>query len=380
MKKVPIIIPILAVVLLVFPLITQATTFQIDNNYSLNKGETVTGDLYAVGGNSTVSGDITGDLITSAINVFLGGNTISKDVLVLADTANILSNIKQTLRVVGRNVSVSSVIDKDAAFVAWNVQILPESVIGGDLLVAAGSVEVLGKVNGTVHIAAGDIYINESIDGDVSAMANKITLGPNASIGGNFTYSASDQAVIQDGAKIKGTTNFTQINTRTRAERFLPTVWGTISILKFAIALLSALVAHGILKKISERFVVVSVSEFGWSILRGFLVLVAVPFAVIIGTLTLIALPFSIFALALYGIGLLLALVYAPIVIGSLIRKVIYKNEPIKVTWKTILLGVVVSTLLGYIPYLGIIIWYLFVVVALGGIFKVLFDKFIEVR
>lgn len=356
------------------------TVFQSGENYSFRKGDSTTGDLYAVGGNTTIAGNVLGDLVSIGFNVFLGGNVISEDAFIIADSANIISNVEKTLRVIARKVLVSGSIGKDAAFVGWRVDILPQSIIEGDLLATGGNIDLLGRVNGNVKIAAGSVYINETVGGDVSITADSVSLGPNALIEGDLSYSASEELTMADGAKIYGTNTFSQINTKTKAERILPTVWGTLVIIKFIVLLISALVAHGILRKISERFVVVSINEFGWSILRGFVLLVAVPVAVFIGTLTFVAIPFSLFALALYCIGIILALVYAPIVIGSIAYRLAHRHEQIKVTWKTIVLGIVISIILGYIPYVGTVIWYLMVVLALGGIYQVLFDKFSEVR
>ena len=107
---------------------------------------------------------------------------------------------------------------------------------------------------------------------------------------------------------------------------------------------------------------------------------VAVPVAAFIGMLTFIAIPFSLFALALYGIGILLALVYAPIVLGSYIHKIYKRPEELVVSWKTIVTGSVALALIGLIPILGGIISYAVLLIALGGIYQVLFDKFMEVR
>ena len=237
-----------------------------------------------------------------------------------------------------------------------------------------------GKVLRDAHVAVGDLYINGEIEGDAKILANHITLGPLGIIKGNLSYSASEPITIQSGGRIIGQTNYTQINTRTRAEQFLPTLWGTLAIIKFAIFLLSALVAHGILRKVSTRFVVVSITEHWKSLLRGFLLVLGVPVAALVATLTFIAIPFSLFALVLFGIGLLLSLVYAPIVLGSVVYKVFHPAESIVVSWKTILLGVCLATLLDYIPYIGGVLWYGLILLALGGIYQVLVDKFIEVR
>lgn len=380
MRKILTLLVLASLSLSVIPLSLSASTLQFGENYSLRKGDSISGDLYVFGGNTTIAGDVLGDLVSFGSSVFVGGNAVSGGALVFADSGHVVSEIKKDLRGVGRKFVVSSSVGEDVALAGWSVQVLPQSVIGGDLLVVAGDVEVLGKVEGAIRIAGGNVFINSSVLGDISIVADSVSFGPNAHLAGSVSYSASQEATIDPNAQFEKGLDFTQINTRTRAEKFLPTVWGTWLIINFVILLLSALIVHGILRKISERFVVVSITEFGWSVLRGFLFVVGIPVAAFVGFLTFIAIPFSLFSLALYCFGLLLTLIYMPILTGSLIYKLLHRDRPVTVTWKTILVGVTVSIVLKYIPFIGSFAWYILFLAALGGIYQVLFDKFREVR
>jgi len=355
------------------------TSFSVSKNYTLARTASTTGDLYAFGGNVTVAGNVFGDLVAGGLNAFLGGNIISKNAFIIADSVHALSDVGETMRIFARQVVISNTVGKDSALAAWNAVLLPRSEVQGDLLAAALSIEVSGKVNGETHIVGGHVFLNGEMVGPVNVLANSLTVGPQAVLRGPLTYSASQIATIDGGAKIESQ-NFTLIDTRTRAEQFLPTIWGTLIIIKFVIFLLSALVAHGILRNISQRFVVVGITEAPRNLIRGFVLAVAVPIAIFVGTLTFVAIPFSLFAAVVYGIGAALALVYTPIIIGSLAWKGVYRSLPITVNWKTILVGVCLATLLDYIPYLGTLVWYGFVFISFGAISKVLLDKFIEVR
>ncbi len=364
---------------LCFPLLAFAGTVRFDENYSLRKGDIVEGDLYAIGSNTTVAGTITGDLVTTGMAVFVGGNEVNEDALVLANTAHIISTIKGDLRILARKVYIGGSIEEDVVAVGQSVEVLPETSIKGSLSVAAGNIAVLGKVDGSFSALAGEVFIDEEIAGDVSLRADKVILGPHAVILGKLSYSASLPVEIREGGRVVGETVFTQINTRSQAEKFIPTLWGTWVFIKFVILLLSALIFHGVLRNISERFVTVSVTRMGGSLLRGFLTMVGVPIAAFIGFLTFIGIPFSLLALALYVIGILFASVYAPIVLGTLLFRFTHKDQ-ILVNWKTILLGVFGIMVIDFIPVVGQPISYILLLIALGGIYQVLFDKFVEVR
>lgn len=364
---------------LFLPSVSAETSFSASQNYTLPRTASTTGDLYAFGGNVTVAGNVFGDLVVAGLNTFLGGDVISKNAFIVADSVHALSNVNETMRILARQVVISNTVGKDTALAAWDAIVLPRSEIQGDLLAAALSIEVSGRVNGETHIVGGHVFLNGEMVGPVNVLANSLTVGPQAVLHGPLTYSASQIATIDAGAKVSSQ-NFTLIDTRTRAEQFLPTIWGTLIIIKFVIFLLSALLAHGILRNISQRFVVVGITEAPRNLMRGFLLFVIIPVIVFIGTLTFVAIPFSLFAAVVYGIGVVLALVYAPIIMGSLAFKGVYRSEPITVNWKTILVGVCLATLLDYIPYIGSVVWYAFVFASFGAICKVLLDKFIEVR
>jgi cytoskeletal protein CcmA (bactofilin family) len=361
------------------PAVSAETSFSVSKNYIFPKTASTTGDLYAFGGNVTVAGNVFGDLVAGGLNAFLGGDGISKNAFIIADSVHALSDVGETMRVFARQVVVANTVGKDLALAAWNAVLLPRSEVEGDLLGAALSIEVSGKVNGETHIVGGHVFLNGEMVGPVNILANSLAIGPEAVLRGPLTYSASQVATIDGGAKIESQ-NFTLIDTRTRAEQFLPTIWGTLIIIKFVILLLSALVAHGILRNISQKFVVVGITQAPKNLIRGFVLSVAVPVAIFVGTLTFVAIPFSLFAAVVFGIGAALALVYTPIIIGSLAWKGLFRSEPIIVNWKTIFVGVCLATLLDYIPYLGTLVWFGFVFVSFGSISKVLLDKFIEVR
>jgi len=380
MKKSLLIVFVIAVLLLT-PIFSRAGVVNVSQDYSLRKGEVVKEDLYAIGNNTTVAGSILGDLFAIGSSVFVGGgNSISDDALIVGATVNIVSTVKQDLRLVGWSTFFSGSVGKDMAVVANQVRVLPESVIGEDFLAVAGRVVLDGAVKRNVKIVAGEVEINDKIGGNVDITADSVVLGPNALITGNFVYSSSNPAKLSQGAIVLGETQYKKIETSTRAQKILPTLWGTWMLINLIVLLLLALILHGILRDVSVRFVTTSIKHFGWSFVRGFLLLVATPAAIILSFLTFVGIPFGILGTALYIVFLIIAVVYAPIMIGSIVYRLTVKDEAVTVNWKTILLGVAIVAAASYMPYLGSVLKFVFILVALGSVYQVLFDKFREVR
>lgn len=379
MKKSPEIKAIFIALIFILPFFALAGEIAVKGNYNLQKEETVKNDLYAIGNNVGISGTVTGDLIAIGLNVYSGGG-VGEDAIVMGGTANVLSKIKGDLRLVGAKVYFGGEVGKDLVAVAQEIQILPQAKVAGDFIAEAGRVVINGEVTGDVKISGGNVYVNEKIGGNVEITADKISLGPQTQILGNFTYSSSNEAEISDEAKVNGEVIRKPIKPKSRLEKLLPTIWGTWVLIHFAILLLSALVLHGFFRNISLRFVSHSIHHFWRSLLRGLVFVIAVPVLIALVFLTFIGIPFGLLGIALYTIVLVFAYVYAPIITGSLLYHLFKIDEAIIVNWKTIIIGVLITIVLGYIPYIGPLVKYGLLLVALGGVYRVFYDKFIEVR
>jgi len=367
-------------VLICLPLFSYAGVFHFGEEYSLQKGDTIKDDLYAAGKNTTIAGDITGDLLATGLNVFLGANSVGEDALAIGATVNVLSNIKEDLRIAANKTIFAGTVGGDFVTASKEIQTLPQSVVEGNFLAFAGRAVLNGEIKGDVRISGGEIFLNDKIGGDVNITAERIVMGPAAIIEGDFNYASGAQAEMSEGAKVLGQTTYKAIDTRPRAEKFLPTLWGTWLLIQFAVLFIGALIIHGLFRRISIKFVSTAIHQFGQGLLKGFLFAIAVPIAIAIVFITLVGIPFGIMGIAFYAIFLILASIYGPIILGSAIYRLTNTDTEVFVSWKTILLGVALSIVLSFIPYVGFLIKYALVLVALGSIYQVLFDKFVEVR
>jgi len=77
---------------------------------------------------------------------------------------------------------------------------------------------------------------------------------------------------------------------------------------------------------------------------------------------------------------LVLSFFYTPILVGSIASRITQKDKDLVVTWKIILLGVVITLALDYLSYFGDVARFVIFLTALGSIVTVLLHKFSEVR
>ncbi len=371
---------VLSLLLLCAPMGANAAEFGLGEQYSLLHGQTVKSDLYVAGGMATLVGNVLGDASLFGGNVFVG-SAVSGNVNLVGGTVDVIGGtIGQNIRIASGKSLIRTVVEKDIVIASGNLELLDLSIVSGDVDIAVGKAVLGGEIKGGVRGVAGNLTINGIVRGDVRVTADNITLGPNAEIDGSFIYSSSKPATIAQGAVIKKENTFTQVDTRSRAERLVPTLWGTWILIKFIILLVSALVIQGIFQSISKRLVRTALESPKWSIVRGFLVLVAVPCALTLVLLTFIGIPFVILGGSAYVLFMMLAYLFSPIVLGSLIFKYTQKNDAIVTNWKSIVTGVCAFMILSPLSWFGTAIQSILFLVTLGAIYHVLFEQFIRAR
>ncbi|MFH1246669.1 MAG: polymer-forming cytoskeletal protein [Candidatus Liptonbacteria bacterium] len=370
MKKLFVAFAALAVALL--PLASSAAEFSGGQTYDLRKGQAVNNNLYAIGGNVTVEGDINGDLISAGGNVLLAG-TVRDDALLAGGTVNVLGPVNGDLRVVGGNITIAGPVKGEVVVVGGTVTFLSGAKVGKGVSVAGGQIKLDGEVVGKVTVRGGMVEIAGTIHNDLDIKADQsVKIASTAVVDGNLNYAAPKEAEIMSGASVKGQTNFTLREPSAKkpnqkagsgALAFL----GIWFLVKLVSLLVTGLLLMWLVKKPLEHVMHSGRTTFGYSLLRGFVVLVVVPIAAIILFITLIGVLPGIITLILYFLVMMLGGVTAGILFGCVLEKLFNKNKEPQVSWKTIIGGNIALTVLAFIPMLGWILSLVFFLAALGA-------------
>lgn len=359
---------LLLVLFIIIPLLALAAEFRTGDQPSLAAGQTVNNDLYMAGGNVTASGSVQGDLTAAGGNVLLNG-PVSADVLAAGGTITLLGDVTGDVRFGGGNVTIQGAVAGDVLGGGGQVSLVGPR-IGGDVAIGGGQVTIDAPITGTVHVGGGDVRINAPITGNVFVQAEKLTLGPKAALNGNLTYSASEPAEIQGGAVVRGATEFNE-----RADRAtkagvaaglvaLFTLW---MLAKFFMLLLGAAALAYFFHRYSRELVATAAVQPWMEMFRGLVTVIVLPVASLVLLASVIGIPLGILGLLTLAILCIFAHLAAPIIVGSVIHKWWQKPAGYVVSWKTVLLGVVVFFLLGIIPVLGWIIKAGIMLITLGA-------------
>jgi cytoskeletal protein CcmA (bactofilin family) len=359
-----------------------AAEFKSGEAVNINATDKVNGDLYAASNNLMVDANLPGDAFLAGSVIRVTGKT-AQSLHAAGSVVTVAGEVGHALRVAGSQLMISGTINGDVMAAGAMVQILPGTVIKGDLYLGAGSAVIDGKVLGNVKISGGDVTFRADAAKDVQITAQKLNLAAQTKIAGKLAYQAPAEASIAQGATVTGGIDFKKVEKQQLQSRMddqqrkAGKFTGIALFWFFGILITNLIVAYvgwyffkqrvlDITNQVLNNFA----RQMGW----GFVWLVVVPIACVVLLITLVGIPFSFFFLMVYVLAISLAKVLASIVLGSWLIKLITKKgangngKGWPVDWKVILLGVLVMSLLMLIPVLGWIACFVFFLAALGGI------------
>ncbi|MDS0293063.1 bactofilin family protein [Halogeometricum luteum] len=290
-----------------------------------------------------------------------------------------------TLEAAAGSVVVAGTVDGDVQALAGNVVVTETGRVTGDVGAAAGSVTIDGAVDGDVQTAsgtllvgstaavggnleagAGDVRLDGTVDGDVTVGAETFLVGSTAVVGGSVTYDAETFSVA-DGASVAGTV--TRDENLATATPVVGDVDGFVvpEGLVAAYWLLVNLVLGAVLLAVAPRFAA-RVTRVGTErAVRsggvGLLALVGVPVALVLTLFTVVGIPLSIAGFVLFALVLWVTSVYGAIVVGTwLLSLGEYESR-----WAALAVGLLLVTLVGFVPFAGGVLQFLVLLVGLGA-------------
>lgn len=356
--------------LLALPLLTFAAEFKAGDAPTFASNQSISDDLYMAGGTISSAGTVQGDLILGGGTIMVSG-PVSGDLIVGGGNVTVTSAIADDVRAGGGNISIQGTVGGDVVAGGGQIHVAGGGV-KGDAVVAGGVITIDAPVQGDVKIAGADVRINAAITGNVEVEADEFVLGPNAQIQGNVKYSAPRQMVLEDGATVAGTTEYTErAAVKEGARAGFATMISLWLIAKLFMSLAGALLLSIVFSRFTREVVTTATSQPLTEMARGFAIIVLLPIASGILLASVIGIPLGILGLLSYGALLITASFVAPIILGAIVYRAIWKPAGYVVDWKTVLLGVALYFVLGLIPFIGWVAKFGILILALGAMLSI---------
>jgi len=294
---------------------------------------------------------------------------VKNSLMAAGRSINISGPVGNSVRVAGSDVNIQNKIGADLIVAGSSVNIGQNSQISDDLAAVGATINMSGAVGGNAYLVGGQINIDGPVNGNVIIKrAGNVTLGSNAVIKGNLIYEASQPASISQGAVVGGQTEFTQT---AKPKANLAKLASVITAFSFLLLFGSFFVLWFIaatLPKLVLGYVENSLHNVWQNLGIGLIAMVVTPVAAIILLATIIGIPFGLLLIGIYIVVMGLAKLIVPIFVGGYLFKWLGREKKVRVDWLAILVGVVATAVVGFIPFLGAFALFVVFLLALSQI------------
>lgn len=352
-------------VTLFVPSSADAAMLRTGNEYQVEKDVEIQSDLYFAGSSFTLNGTTTGDVYAAGLRDVTVTGTITEDGVFVTPLFTQTGTMQGDLRVAGGQVVVAGDVTEDIVAAGLYVHITKDAVIKGDaFIVATDRIDVYGDIQGNADLRAKTVAIYGTLGDDVRVHANEVfVVHDSATIAGNVDYVAPREMQRSTEATINGTVTFSG-KTIENDHVVYDVIFKSVSVLVLALLLLWLLphTTNAIARSIAER-------ANGFVLLWGVGALLGIPLAAgLLFSTGVGALP-AVLVLFLYGVLVVAALGYVPIALGILIAKAA-KVDARAYLWQSIVVGSFAWVLVWFVPFVGIFLGILFMVLTFGEIVR----------
>lgn len=326
----------------------------------------VGGDTFVAGDSPRIAQPVKGDLVAAGGELRIAA-PVAGDLVAVGGTLRISAAAAQDLYAAGGQVELEGQVARNARVAGGSVSLAPQARIAGNASLAGGRIEVLGAVGGYLQAAGGRVLIDGRVEGDVEAAAGELELGPQARIAGKLRYRSGAPLRQDADAQVQGGIERLEMPMRHVAERSpAPAAFGiwTLGLMALAAVLVAAMPAF------FGRVADAARGRFGWSLLAGFLALVAIPAAIAVLLVTVIGIPLALLAALGYLALLLVGYVAAGIALGNLALRKWLAARAARKGWRALsaALGVLAIGIVALIPWLGALAAFLALIAGMGAL------------
>lgn len=314
-----------------------------DGSTTVAKGKVVDGSAYLAGNTVLVQGTVNGDVYCAGNTVRVDG-TVNGDVLCAGNTVTVSGTVNGDVRAAGATVTLGGKISGNASVAGSDIIADASLKLGGDLTGGAATLTVDGVIGRDMTVGAGDLLLNGRVGRDVMTGLDTVTFGTDATVGGNFNYSANKEFDIPENT-VAGKTDFTMIDDE---EMQQTDGFGSAILWSLSVAVLAFLGAFAMPKQ-TRALGEVSWGNFAAALGLGLAVAILTPVVAVILLITGVG---SIVAYALL-LAWLLVMALSPVGIAYFVGTKVYGKNSNHVLLRS-LVGAVILFIVLLIPVVNV--------------------------
>jgi cytoskeletal protein CcmA (bactofilin family) len=325
--------------------------------------ETVDDALLVHANTVRVEGVVNGDLLAFARILEVRG-TIKGDLVSFAKQTVVSGTVEGHIYNCSQSFDLDGQLGRSIYTWTQSLRLGNRGRVGDGLVVGAGDVNLEGEVKRSATIFAGNADVSGSIGRELTMAGGGLRMANTARVGGDLVARVHhrEDVHVAEGATIAGKRDIEVRVSKSKFTRpgfyFFQAVWIAAAML---IGWLGLVLFPGFFEACTRAV------RSGWrSLGLGIAVLAGVPVAIIIAAITLVGLPLSLMLFAAYLAAIYLAKIWVGALLGQMLLK---PASTTKQDWLLgLLLGLLILTVAGFIPYLGGLVRFGIVCLGLGAL------------
>jgi cytoskeletal protein CcmA (bactofilin family) len=345
----------------------SATEFRKGQSPTVNKDETIKGDIYISGERVKIEGRVEGDVFAAGKDIEINGH-VTGDVISAGRYLQVRGAVDGNVRSAGNTAVISGSVGKNVMWFGDVVTVESTGKIGGSVTMFGDTLAIDGHLGRDILFFGGGINLNGGIEGGIREKGHTLIIGAGAQVGGPIHFEGEKPADVSSSAKLASPVEFKQMERKKEYRDSSYYIW---QVIWAAAYILFGLVLFALMPNFSEE-AVKSTERYGAAAGLGILVGCGLPIAALIACITVVGLFIGISALFLWYA----ALHFGQIVVGALIGKWLMGRT--EETWPLIgrmAVGFVVLRLCTMIPHVGWVFKYGAALWGIGAISLVVYRR-----
>jgi hypothetical protein len=331
---------------------------------------TVSDILFAAGDEVDISVTTTDDVAAAGGDVTVSGATLDHVFLAGGDLTFTDTTARDVFAAGGEIDVLGGVIADDFVASGGRITLAREARIDGAAIIAGGNIDIEAPIGASLRVAGGRVDLNTTVVGDVYLDGGTLTVGPDTHIQGSLTHRGRRVDIAPD-AQVDG--QIIALTPRPEPDyKRLAQIAGWLALsVSLGFLLLGVVVALTMPRLMNETAGIVQRRPF--SMLGvGFLIFVFVPFVILLLLVSVLGLALGFLLGAIYAVLWPLAFAGAAYALGMFIRGRVRRAAPpepsagARLLWSA--LGLALLLLVGLIPYLGSLVWFVAFLMGLGAV------------
>lgn len=335
----------------------------------LEQTETINGPGFFSGNSVQIDGTVDGTAFVTGGAVHING-TINGSLFVAAQTVIVRGTVTGNIYIAGQHISIAGQNQQDTFLAGETIIVNSQAQIGRDLFTAGSTILIESSLPRHLYGAGRQMTLNGSIGGNAHLESQQISLQESAFIEGNLNYTSQNEAQFHSNSVVDGEITWIEVSeSRTRQETNLSrkVIRTLLGMLWSIVSSLLVWLAFKIWRKFFWQRTITPLTASPLKTLGiGLLVLIISPFAVLLSFVTIIGIPLGIILLGLYFLLLYLSHIIAAAFIGFWLAKRLKWRNLQKEIW-SVLLGLFILEIVGWIPFLNILITLVVLTAGIGA-------------